>query len=159
MDAVEILNSAFRLEKTGEDFYVRAADSSTDPSTQDTYRMLREEELLHATVIRRQLNALTSGFGWQAVAELNAKPPADLDAPIFKVNTRLLEQLPENASEEDALLFALSVEVKTYELYMKGARQVQDERGRDMFLKLAAVERGHLDLLLLRYESRFGYPR
>ena len=42
---------------------------------------------------------------------------------------------------------------------MSGAKAASSDVGREMYLKLAQVERGHFDLLMMRYESRFPYSR
>lgn len=159
MDNLDILGSALKLEKEGESFYRDAAVQSTDEETRKAYASLAEDETFHANFIKRQLDALTNGQSWQAIAELDQAPALDMNAPIFEINVKLLERLPEKATEEDALLFALGAEVKTYKLYMDGARAAEAGPGRDMYLKLAKVERGHFELLMTRYEARFGYPR
>ena len=159
MDEMEILNRALKLEQYGEKFYENASQESSDQETAKVYRTLADDEKLHAAQIERQIASLEKGGDWQAALELDDVKPADIDAPIFEINVDVLEKLPQESSEEDALLFALGAEVKTYELYISGAKSASSETGRDWFLKLAEVERGHFDLLMLRYESRFGYPR
>ena len=159
MDDLEILGSALKLEKEGESFYANAAKMSPDEETQNMYISLAEDETFHAAFIKRQLDALSEGLGWQEIGELDDIAPLDIDAPIFEVNVHVRETLPEKANEEDALLFALGAEVRTYILYMDGARKASPGPGRDMYLKLAKVERGHFELLMTRYEARFGYPR
>jgi rubrerythrin len=159
MEDLEILSSALKIEKTGEEFYRKIAASCTENETRRAYETLAEDETHHAVFIQRQLDALTGGGDWQVIAELEDTPPLDIDTPIFEVNVELLKTIPEEASEEDALLFALGVEVTTYELYMNAARLTAEGPGREMFLKLANAERGHFDLLMTRYEAQFGYPR
>jgi rubrerythrin len=159
MDDLEILGRALKLEQDGESFYQDAARTTTDDETRNAYLALADDETFHATFIKRQLDALTDGNGWQIISELENTLPIDMDAPIFEVNVKVRETLPEKATEEDALLFALGAEVRTYTLYMDGARRAAPGPGRDMYLKLAKVERGHFELLMTRYEARFGYPR
>jgi rubrerythrin len=159
MEDKEILGRALKLEKDGEAFYLDAATKSSDPETEKLYRTFAEDEKLHARFIEQQLRALERGESFQTIPELDDVDPIDIDAPIFEVKVELMEKLPEEASEEDALLFALGAEVRSYELYMSGAKTAMSEPGRMMYRKLAAVERGHFDLLMLRYESRFSYPR
>ena len=159
MDDLDILGSALKLEKDGEAFYQNAAKSTPDEETRKAYTSLAEEETFHAAFIQRQLNALSDGKGWQRIAEFENMAPLDVDTPIFEVNVKVRETLPEEATEEDALLFALGAEVRTYKLYMDGARTAAPGHGREMYLKLAKVERGHFELLMTRYEARFGYPR
>jgi rubrerythrin len=159
MDEMEILKSALKLEQNGEAFYENAKQESSDKETAALYQTLADDERLHAAQIEKQIAALEGGGAWQAAPELDDVEPADIDAPIFEINVDLLEALPEEATEEDALLFALGAEVKTFELYIDGAKSASSAVGRDWFLRLAEVERGHFDLLMMRYESRFGYPR
>jgi rubrerythrin len=159
MEDKEILARALKLEKDGEAFYLDAAKKSSDPETEKLYRTFAEDEKLHVRFIEQQFKALERGDSFQPVPELDGVDPIDVDAPIFEVRVELMEKLPEEASEEDALLFALGAEVKSFELYVSGSKTAGSEQGRLMFRKLAAVERAHFDLLMMRYESRFSYPR
>lgn len=159
MNDLELLGSALKLEKDGESFYQNAAKETRDDETQKAYIALAEDETFHAAFIERQLNALSGGSDWQHIVELDNVEPIDVDTPIFEVNVQVRETLPEKATEEDALLFALGAEVRTYKLYMDGARAASPGFGQDMYLKLAKIERGHFELLMTRYEALFGYPR
>jgi len=159
MEDKEILARALKLERDGEAFYTDAAKKSADPETQRLYRTFAEDEKLHARFIEQEYESLKAGGGFVPIPELDDVTPIDEDAPVFEVKVRLMEKLPEDASEEDALLFALGAEVRSYELYTQGAKAAKSEAGKMLHRKLAAVERGHFDLLMMRYESRFGYPR
>ncbi|MBN1877263.1 MAG: ferritin family protein [Anaerolineae bacterium] len=90
-----------------------------------------------------------------------AETIAELDAVslIFPRGAQALEVLPENPTEEDALLFALDIEDKSFTLYRNSAEQVQNEEAQKLFLDLANAERTHFEVLMQRYESRFSYPR
>ncbi len=159
MEDKEILTRALKLEKDGESFYMEAARKSTDPETQKLYRSFAADEKMHVLFIEKQFESLDKGDGFVPIPELDGVTPIDIDEPVFAVRVNLMEKLPEEASEEDALLFALSAEVKSFELYREGAKAASSEPGRMMYLRLAAVEQGHFDLLMMRYESRFSYPR
>lgn len=159
MDDVEILSKALKLEQHGERFYADAVVQSSDPDTAKIYAQLADDEKLHADLIAREIEAIKAGKEWLTFPELDEVVPADADAPIFQVNVRLLERLPEEASEQDALLFALGAEVRSYELYMQGAKGSANATAREVYLKLAQMERGHFDLLMTRYESCFPYSR
>lgn len=159
MQDKEVLAQALKLETTGEAFYLDAASKSTDSETAKVYQTLAEDERLHIQFIEKQYAAIERGEGFVHIAELDGVQPIDENAPIFEINLALMEKLPEDAGEEDALLFALGAEVKSFELYVTGAKTASVEAGKEMYRRLAAVERGHFDLLMMRYESRFGYPR
>ncbi len=159
MDDVEILTQALKLEQQGERFYADAVVQSNDPETAKIYEQLADDEKLHANLIARELEAIKAGKEWVTIPELDQVTPADVAAPIFQVNLKLLEVLPEEASEQDALLFALGAEARSYELYKTGALGSTSAMAKELYLKLAQVERGHFDLLMTRYESRFPYSR
>jgi rubrerythrin len=159
MEALTVLAQALKLEADGRAAYLQAAGRSQDAETAGMFRSLAEDEQHHQDYIQRQVDALQAGRPWVAVPELPEVEPVDAADPVFPSGKKALDVLPADATDEDALLFGLNAEVKSYELYTRSASQVDDPAARKMFLGLASAERGHFDLLMMRYESRFGYPR
>jgi rubrerythrin len=159
MDEIQVLEQAMKLEQTGRDFYRQAAERSQDPETAETFRTLADDELQHYGYIERQCNALKAGGPWGPIPELDSVTAIDAEAPVFPKGVVALEKLPKNANDEDALLFGLGIEVNSFEMYIKNAGQTDNLEAKKMFRRLAAAERGHFDLLMLRYESRYSYPR
>jgi rubrerythrin len=159
MDEIQVLTLAMKLEQAGRDFYRQAAERSRDPETAEMFRTLAEDETHHYDYIERQYNALKAGDSWEPVPELDSIKAIDTRAPIFPKGVAASEKLPQDATDEDALLFALGAEVKSFELYSKSAGETDNPEAKKMFQRLASTERGHFDLLMLRYESVYGYPR
>ena len=159
MDAVTVLKQAMKLERDGLDFYLSAAERSSDITTSQLFRDLAADEVHHYNFIGRQYDALVAGETWVAIPDLASVEPADPQAPIFPKGVRALSDLPEKASDEDGLLFALGAEMKSYELYSRSAKEVDDTAARDLFLGLASAEMQHFDLIMARYNALFGYPR
>lgn len=160
MDEIQVLTQAMKLEQEGREFYRQAAERSRDPQTAEMFRTLSEDETHHYDYIERQYNALKAGDSWKPVPELDSiKAVDDAQALIFPQGVAALEKLPENATDEDALLFALGAEVQSFELYSKSAGETGNPEAKKMFQQLAGAERGHFDLLMMRYESVYGYPR
>lgn len=159
MEAREVLMKALRLERDGKEAYTQAAARARDPETAEMFRTLAEDEQNHHDYIQRQLDALQAGQAWVPIPELAGIEPVDKEGPIFPAGKKALDELPADASDEDALLFGLNAEVKSHELYRQSAEQTDNQDGRRMFEALAAVEQKHFDLLMMRYESLFGYPR
>jgi rubrerythrin len=58
-----------------------------------------------------------------------------------------------DASDMDALLFALQIENDSFDLYAKQAQASQDLNATRMFGFLADAERTHFNLIMLNYES------
>ena len=159
MDAVDILTRAIKLEEKGRKAYLQAAERCQDPETKQVFLTLAEDELHHHAYLERQTNEFQAGRSWVAVPELGTVSAIDAESPIFPTGKQAIDQLPADASEEDALLFGMGVEMKSYTLYHQSAKEVTNPEANKMFNGLASAERHHFDLLMMRYESQFGYPR
>lgn len=159
MDALDVLKQGMKLERDGLEFYLSAAERSNDRETARLFRELAADEVDHYNYIGRQYDAIAAGENWVPIPELEDVEAVDVEAPIFPAGVAALEILPEDATDEDALLFGLGVEVKSYELYSRSAEEADNEAARQLFRGLAAAERQHFDTLMVRYEARFGYPR
>jgi len=76
-----------------------------------------------------------------------------LDKPLFPPESADLEKaIGSEASDTDALLFAMQKENESYELYRKAATETADPAGKEMYQRLASYERVHFDILMLNYE-------
>lgn len=159
MKLEDILQQALQLEEKGKDFYLNAAERSTDEETEEMYRLLAEDEVKHYHYIQRQYDDLQAGKGWSAISEMEHVDALETVSLIFPPGKKAIEALPDDASEEDALIFALSVEDKSFTMYRDGSEQAEDPQAKQMFLQLASAEHTHFNVLMQRYESRFGYPR
>ena len=159
MDTLTVLKQAMKLERDGLDFYLSAAERSKDTTTAQLFRDLAADEVHHYNYIGRQYDALVAGETWVAIPDLASVEPADLQAPIFPAGIGARSELPENPSDEDGLLFALGAEMKSYELYSRSAKEVDDAAARDLFQGLASAEMQHFDLIMARYSALHGYPR
>jgi bacterioferritin (cytochrome b1) len=159
MDELTVLTKAMKLEREGKRFYLQAAEASQDAETAGMFKTLAEDEEHHYAYIERQVNELKAGKGWVHIPELDQVKPVDAQAPIFPAGKQAPEVLAAKPSLEDALLFGLDTEIKSYELYKNCSLEIDNPEAKQMFEKLAAAERGHFDTLMMRYESHFGYPR
>ncbi len=157
MDAEDVFLKAMQLELDGREFYRQAAQRSTDPQAAQLYRQLAEDEAHHYLCLRRQYEALRAGQGWAAIAELPPVRALDAAAPIFPAGKAALEVLPDNATEEEVLLFALTAEDRSYLLYVRQTRQARFGPERQFFMQLAAVELGHYHMLMAHYHARFSF--
>ena len=151
--ALAALNKALGLERRGRSFYLEAADRTADPRGTGMFRSLADDEVLHADMIQRQIDALTQGEGWAlpgGVVEVDA----DLETPLFPKGKQELEKaIRPDASDLEALWFALKIENDSFELYAQQAKTVTDPNAKRMYEYLADAERSHFNLLMLNYES------
>ena len=158
--ALTALHQAIELEIEGQRFYLEAAECTSDPKGAEMFRSLADDEVIHERILRRQLDALTQGEGWvpvlsmvEGLPEGVAEVTADLTALIFPQSEKVCgEALRPDESDLDALLFALQIENKSFDLYREMAQTTDDPNGKRMYEYLANAERGHFEQLMLNYE-------
>ena len=151
-DAALALKKALKLEQEGEAFYREAADRTVDPKGKAMYASLAEDEVLHARIIQREIDALSEGKGWQATE--SAKGEVDLASPLFPQGKVAFEDaVRSDASDLDALLFALKIENDSFNLYLEQAKVATDAKAKQFYEFLVGAERSHFNLLMTNYES------
>jgi len=159
VDALTVLKQGMKLERGGLDFYLNAAERSDNAATKKLFRDLAADEVDHYNLVGRQYDAIAAGETWVAIPDLEAVSPLDIEGPIFPEGVQALAVLPGKPSDEDALLFALGAEMKSFELYSNSAKQVENAEAKMLFASLAAAEQQHFNTLMSRYEALFGYGR
>ena len=154
--ALAILKQAMRLEEEGRAFYLQAAETTGDEEGKETFRALADDEQHHLRLIQRQHDALSSENKWTSSPEI--KPThIDMDKPLFPKGKEALEKAVKAKSRDtDAMLFGLEIENKSYDLYRTAALATTNPLGKAMFEFLAGEERGHFNILMMRYESLAG---
>ncbi|MCR4408445.1 MAG: hypothetical protein NUW24_16250 [Anaerolineae bacterium] len=103
--------------------------------------------------MQRQYESLSEGKGWVEVAKAPEKT-LDIEKPIIPPDKKTLEKhIRADASDIDALHFALEFENDAYNLYRKAARETTDSAGQAMYEWLTQQELDHFNLLMLNYDS------
>jgi rubrerythrin len=151
--ALEALQQAMKIEKEGLEFYNRAVQQTNDPRGQEMFRSLAQDEELHLRIVSQQYQALSESGEWVPSDELG-ETDVDLDQPLlFPAGWQGVERaIRPDASDREALLFALDIEHRNYEMYRESARVMEDPQGRDMYRRLAGAEQNHFNLVMLNYE-------
>ncbi|WP_445476230.1 ferritin family protein [Methanococcoides methylutens] len=122
------------FEDQGRDFYLEFAESTTDPAAKDMFLYLAEEEKKHAKYLQSYLKG----------EDLSIEEDADM--PDFR--KAFASEFTENDfGEVGVMLAAMRLERKTEDLYLMLSSVSSDGGQREFFEKLAAVERGHYDLI------------
>ncbi|MGC9396663.1 MAG: ferritin-like domain-containing protein [Anaerolineae bacterium] len=159
MELMDVLVEAMKLESDGRKFYETIAEHMTDPEAAAMFKRLAADEVDHYNYIERQYLALEAGKDWSMIPEMATVEVIDAVSVVFPPEKQVLAELPPNPSEEDALLFALGVEDKSFKLYHNSAQIAKDPEAKKLFLQLAGAEQTHFNIVMQRYESRYGYPR
>ncbi len=139
----DIIVFAIEREKEAADGYGRMADLARTPGLREFLLFLRQEEESH----RRLLEGLT-------------KEELDGLAPAFVPDLRLIdylaeENLADEMSLQELLIFAAQKERKAAELYDTLARMAEASSHHRVFEFLAGQERAHKLKIEAEYEKSF----
>ncbi len=147
------LGRALKLEQDGYAFYTQAAERVKDTTCKKTMLSLADDEKIHEAMIVRQLEAMSEEGDFVVLP--NIEPVhADLAAAILPPDpAKVAERVGEHSDELDALLVAIEIEVRSYDLYRQAALETESPTGREMYQWLAAAEMTHFNLLMSNYEA------
>jgi rubrerythrin len=156
--AMNVLEEAKCLEQQGQAFYREAAKKIKDPSGKKMFRRLAKDEVMHEKLIQREILSLIKEGYWVELMETQG-PACALVPNIFPQGREgLAKAAKANPTEVDAVLTALDMENKSYDLYRTQAETVTDPKAKQLYEFLAGQERTHFDLLMANYEAmvQFG---
>ena len=150
-DELVILEQAAAKEAEAGAFYLRAQSMVQSGSTRRLLAKLAEEEAVHELIVRQQADSLGVGRGW-SLSDRLARTRPDVAAPLEGRIKPLERELRPGDSEQDVLMYALQLEGSAHSFYTRAADEARGEVARELYRRLAAMERGHFENLGLAYE-------
>ena len=147
--ARDALRIAIATERSGLDFYTRAARVTKDARGRKVFQDLALEEKEH-------LNKLESRY-----AELLRRDPQLESRPTFlffkgAANGLFAEgadRLMQGVNDQQALMIGIRCERGSHRFFKKYGERFEDSEGKQIFLEFANEERDHLDLLIREYRA------
>jgi Fur family ferric uptake transcriptional regulator len=147
--ARDALRMAIATERSGLEFYTRAASMTRDARGRAVFQKLAEEEKEHLGTLQKRYR------------ELNAQDPQLESRPtflFFKGAASGLfadgaEQLRKGVNDQQALLIGIRCERGSHQFFKRYGERFEDSEGKQVFLEFADEERAHLDLLIREYKS------
>lgn len=147
--ARDALRIAIATERSGLQFYTRAALLTKDDRGRSVFRNLAKEEEEHLGTLEKRY------------AELVAEHPKLETYPtflffrgaadgIFAAGT---EELEKGVDDREALLIGIRCERGSHEFFKKYGEKFEDSEGKQIFLEFADEEREHLELLQCEYQQ------
>ncbi len=147
--ARDALRIAIATERSGLEFYTRAAAITRDARGKKVFRRLAEEEKEHLGTLERRYRELV-----KADPELEAHPTflffKGAANGIFAAGT---EELVKGVDDRQALLIGIRCERGSHKFFKRYGERFEESEGKQIFLEFAAEEREHLDLLIREYRS------
>ncbi|MCC6347451.1 MAG: ferritin family protein [Nitrospirales bacterium] len=147
-DLLQALIEAFLMEKGTREFYLYAAKKATGQAAREMFSELSCWEDGHMGYIQHLYQALQDDREMQTFADFREKSDApDTEAGI---PVKDLEKAVEEYSFEDdkeALVVALGIEGKAYNLYRALSETAADSNARVVFREMMEQEKKHIDAI------------
>jgi Fur family ferric uptake transcriptional regulator len=156
--ARDALRIAIATERSGLEFYSRAARVTRDARGRKVFHDLAMEEKEHLGKLEARYSELL-----QRDPQLESRPTF----LFFKGAANGLfaegaERLLRGVNDQQALLIGIRCERGSHRFFKKYGERFEDSEGKQIFLEFANEERDHLDLLVREYRAlvkRQGRPR
>jgi len=147
--ARDALRIAIATERSGLEFYSRAARMTKDARGRNVFQRLADEE-------RHHLSELETKY-----KELLARDPQLESRPTFLffkgaangLFAEGAETLARGVNDQQALMIGIRCERGSHRFFKKYGERFEDSDGKQIFLEFADEERAHLDLLIREYRS------
>jgi Fur family ferric uptake transcriptional regulator len=147
--ARDALRMAIATERSGLEFYTRAAGLTKDPRGRSVFQKLAAEEGEHLGTLEKRYRELIADD-----PELEAKPTflffKGAASGLFAEGAK---QLRQGVNDQEALLIGIKCERGSHLFFKKYGERFEDSEGKQVFLEFAEEERAHLDLLLREYRA------
>lgn len=156
--ARDALRMAIATERSGLDFYTRAANLTKDVRGRAVFHKLAEEEKEHLATLQKRYKELTAQD-----PQLESRPTflffKGAASGLFAEGA---EELRKGVNDAQALLIGIRCERGSHKFFKHYGERFEDSEGKQVFLEFADEERAHLNLLIGEYKAlreRLGRKR
>ena len=156
--ARDALRMAIATERSGLEFYTRAASITKDRRGRTVFQRLAGEEKEHLATLQKRYNELL-----EQDPMLESRPTflffKGAASGLFASGA---EELRKGVDDQQALLIGIKCERGSHEFFKRYGERFEDSEGKQVFLEFADEEREHLELLIREYRSlreRLGRQR
>ena len=145
--ARDALRIAIATERSGLDFYTRAARITRDARGRRVFQKLAEEEKEHLGTLEARYKELL-----QQDPQLESRPTflffKGAANGLFSAGA---EQLSKGVNDREALMIGIKCERGSHRFFKRYGEKFEDTEGKKIFLEFADEERAHLELLIREY--------
>jgi Fur family transcriptional regulator, ferric uptake regulator len=145
--ARDALRIAIATERSGREFYTRAAAMTRDARARSVFKRLSGEEDDHLIRLEARYKELVAQD-----PELESHPPflffKGAANGLFSAG---VEQLSSVSTDRDALMIGIKCERGSHRFFKRYGERFEDSEGKRIFLEFADEEREHLELLIREY--------
>jgi Fur family ferric uptake transcriptional regulator len=147
--ARDALRIAIATERSGLEFYTRAATLTTDARGRSVFQKLAGEEKEHLATLERRYHELL-----EQDEQLEAHPTfLFFKGAAQGIFAEGAERLRAGIDDLQALLIGIRCERDSHKFFKKYGERFEDSEGKQIFLEFAEEERAHRDLLIAEYRA------
>lgn len=153
--ARDAMRIAIATERSGREFYARAAKITRDGPARRIFQRLAEDEIEHLERLEERYAALL------------VETPGLEDQPTFLffkgaangLFADATDELTDGLDEGKALQIGIRCERGSHAFFKKYGERFEESEGKRIFLQFAEEEREHLDMLQRQYRKLSARPR
>jgi len=153
--ARDALRIAIATERSGREFYIRAAKITKDARARRIFEKLGTEEIDHLERLEGRYKHLLAQD-----PTLESQPPflffKGAANGLFASGT---EELKQGVDDRQALLIGIRCERNSHKFFRRYGERFEESEGKRVFLEFADEEREHLDLLIREYRHLVARQR
>ena len=147
--ARDALRIAIATERSGLEFYSRAARLTRDARGRKVFDDLAAEEKEHLTKLEARYNELR-----QRDPQLESRPTfLFFKGAAHGLFAEGADRLRKGVNDQQALLIGIRCERGSHRFFKKYGERFEDSEGKQIFLEFADEERQHLELLIREYRA------
>ena len=147
--ARDALRIAIATERSGLEFYTRAARMTRDPRGRKIFQDLAHEEQTHLSKLEARYNELL-----RRDPQLESRPTfLFFKGAAHGLFAEGAERLLHGVDDQQALMIGIRCERGSHRFFKKYGERFEDSEGKQIFLEFADEERMHLDLLVREYRA------
>jgi Fur family transcriptional regulator, ferric uptake regulator len=147
--ARDAMRIAIATERSGLEFYTRAAGMTADPQGRAVFQRLAEEEKEHLGTLERRYAQLVTQD-----PELESRPTfLFFKGPANGLFAEGAAELRRGVNDQQALLIGIRCERGSHKFFKRYGERFEDSEGKQIFLEFADEERAHLELLIREYRA------
>ncbi len=147
-DLIQSLIEAYLMEKGTMDFYSQAASKALNRDAREMFKELSSWEGKHMDFIGFLYKSIQDDrdiIGFEKFTEKTDAPYTEAGIPVKDLEAKLEEH--EFIDDMGALILALEIEGKAYNLYNKLSKSAEDTNAGVVFKEMMEQETKHIDYL------------
>jgi Fur family transcriptional regulator, ferric uptake regulator len=147
--ARDALRIAIATERSGLEFYQRAAKTTRDQRGRKVFQDLADEEQAHLGKLEARYSELL-----ERDPQLESRPTfLFFKGAAHGLFAEGAERLARGVDDQQALMIGIRCERGSHRFFKKYGERFEDSEGKQIFLEFADEERSHLDLLVREYRA------